>query len=235
VTRRADHYGGGLTIISRSPRSADRRVTAGHPPGPGAVIVSTAAGMWDQRSSMWDQRSSMWDQRTSTTTARGGPRSGPQGIPHPGRRCRHRGGPGPAGPLGHPGHGNAAHLDRPQAAGAQPAARLAARVGDLARTRSRMVVAADAERRRIERDLHDGAQARLVSLAMELGRAKARFADDPEAAKILIDQAHDEAKPPLPSCATWSGASTRRCSPTGGSTPLCPASPPSARSRSRSP
>ena len=71
------------------------------------------------------------------------------------------------------------------------------RVGDLERTRSRMVVAADSERRRIERDLHDGAQARLVSLAMELGRAKARFAEDPEGAKALIDQAHEEAKAAL--------------------------------------
>ncbi len=74
---------------------------------------------------------------------------------------------------------------------------LAARVGDLERSRSRLVVAADVERRRIERDLHDGAQARLVSVAMELGRAKARFADDPEGAKALVDQAHEEAKAAL--------------------------------------
>jgi len=74
---------------------------------------------------------------------------------------------------------------------------LTARVGALERSRSRMVDAADSERRRIERDLHDGAQARLVSLAMELGRAKARFADDPAAAKALVDQAHEEAKTAL--------------------------------------
>jgi signal transduction histidine kinase len=74
---------------------------------------------------------------------------------------------------------------------------MAARVGQLERTRSRMVVAADTERRRIERDLHDGAQARLVSLAMELGRAKARFDIDPEGAKSLVDQAHEEAKTAL--------------------------------------
>ena len=48
---------------------------------------------------------------------------------------------------------------------------LASRVGELERSRARMVGAADADRRRLERDLHDGAQARLVSLAMELGRA----------------------------------------------------------------
>jgi signal transduction histidine kinase len=74
---------------------------------------------------------------------------------------------------------------------------LEARVGVLEQSRSRMVVAADSERRRIERDLHDGAQARLVSLAMELGRAKARFDDDPEGAKALVDQAHEEAKAAL--------------------------------------
>jgi len=74
---------------------------------------------------------------------------------------------------------------------------LAARVGELERSRSRMVVAADADRRRIERDLHDGAQARLVSLAMELGRAKAHFDDDPERAKALVNQAHEDAKTAL--------------------------------------
>jgi signal transduction histidine kinase len=74
---------------------------------------------------------------------------------------------------------------------------LAARVGELERSRSRMVVAADADRRRIERDLHDGAQARLVSLAMELGRARAHFDDDPERAKALVSQAHEDAKTAL--------------------------------------
>ena len=75
--------------------------------------------------------------------------------------------------------------------------KLAARVEDLEQSRSRMVLVADSERRRIERDLHDGAQARLVSLAMELGRAKARFADDPEGARVLVEQAHEEAKAAL--------------------------------------
>jgi signal transduction histidine kinase len=74
---------------------------------------------------------------------------------------------------------------------------LAARVGELERSRSRMVAAADTDRRRIERDLHDGAQARLVSLAMELGRAKAHFDDDPEGAKALVTQAHENAKTAL--------------------------------------
>jgi signal transduction histidine kinase len=71
------------------------------------------------------------------------------------------------------------------------------RISELERSRARVVDAAEAERRRIERDLHDGAQQRLVSLAMNLGRAKARFADDPEAARAIIDQAHTEAKEAL--------------------------------------
>ncbi|MGH3198149.1 MAG: histidine kinase, partial [Streptosporangiaceae bacterium] len=74
---------------------------------------------------------------------------------------------------------------------------LAARVVELETSRERVVDAAEAERRRIERDLHDGAQQRLVALAMELGRAKAKFADDPDAARELVDQAHTQAKEAL--------------------------------------
>jgi len=74
---------------------------------------------------------------------------------------------------------------------------LAARVTELERSRERVVDAAEAERRRIERDLHDGAQQRLVALAMELGRAQAKFGDDPEAARALVGQAHDQAKAAL--------------------------------------
>jgi signal transduction histidine kinase len=71
------------------------------------------------------------------------------------------------------------------------------RIGELELSRARAVGSAEAERRRIERDLHDGAQQRLVSLAMNLGRARARFADDPEGARAIIDQAHAEAKEAL--------------------------------------
>ena len=78
-----------------------------------------------------------------------------------------------------------------------PPADLAARVTELEISRERVVDAAEAERRRIERDLHDGAQQRLVALAMELGRAKAKFGDDPEGARLLLDQAHIEAKAAL--------------------------------------
>jgi signal transduction histidine kinase len=76
-------------------------------------------------------------------------------------------------------------------------AELKARVTELEVSRERVVDAAEAERRRIERDLHDGAQQRLVAVAMELGRAKAKFADDVDAAAALVDQAHAEAKAAL--------------------------------------
>src|ERR1700722_9697251 len=78
-----------------------------------------------------------------------------------------------------------------------PPSDLAARVSELEISRERVVDAAEGERRRIERDLHDGAQQRLVSLAMELGRAQAKFADDPEGARVLVDQAHAQAKEAL--------------------------------------
>jgi signal transduction histidine kinase len=78
-----------------------------------------------------------------------------------------------------------------------PPSDLAARVAELEDSRERVVDEAEAERRRIERDLHDGAQQRLVALAMELGRAKAKFADDVDAAQVLVDQAHAHAKEAL--------------------------------------
>jgi signal transduction histidine kinase len=70
---------------------------------------------------------------------------------------------------------------------------LAMRVEALAHSRAEAVAATDAERRRIERDLHDGAQQRLVSLAMNLGMARARLTDAPQPARDAIEQAHDEA------------------------------------------
>jgi signal transduction histidine kinase len=59
-------------------------------------------------------------------------------------------------------------------------------------SRSGLVAEADAERRRIERDLHDGVQARLVSLAMNLGLARATRTDLPEDALTIIGEAQDE-------------------------------------------
>jgi signal transduction histidine kinase len=71
---------------------------------------------------------------------------------------------------------------------------LAARVEQLTETRAGAVDAAAAELHRIERDLHDGAQARLVALAMDLGMAEDRFDRDPESARELIGEAREEAK-----------------------------------------
>ncbi len=69
---------------------------------------------------------------------------------------------------------------------------LTARVDELTRTRRGVLDVQSAELRRIERDLHDGAQARLVALTMQLGRAEARLDDQPETAQ-LIRQAREEA------------------------------------------
>ena len=70
---------------------------------------------------------------------------------------------------------------------------LTAQVSDLEDARSRIIAAGDAERRRIERDLHDGAQQRLVALALTLRMAEGRAqSGDPEAVE-LIKNAGDEA------------------------------------------
>jgi signal transduction histidine kinase len=68
------------------------------------------------------------------------------------------------------------------------------RVEVLTETRAGAVDAAAAELERIERDLHDGAQARLVALAMDLGMAEERFDRDPAGARELVEKARDEAK-----------------------------------------
>jgi signal transduction histidine kinase len=68
------------------------------------------------------------------------------------------------------------------------------RVADLASSRSRSMSAADQDRRRLERDLHDGAQQRIVSLAMTLGLAQQKLATNPEQGARLVGEAHEEAK-----------------------------------------
>ena len=70
-------------------------------------------------------------------------------------------------------------------------AQLRARLDELRASRARLVQAGDAERRRLERDLHDGAQARLVALSLLLRSARRRAGADPELA-ALLDRAHDE-------------------------------------------
>jgi signal transduction histidine kinase len=64
-------------------------------------------------------------------------------------------------------------------------AELRARIEDLRASRTRIVEAGDAERRRLERDLHDGAQSRLVALAMKLRMARRRAEGRPDVTAIL--------------------------------------------------
>ncbi|GAA4301677.1 sensor histidine kinase [Streptomyces venetus] len=75
--------------------------------------------------------------------------------------------------------------------------RLASRVVELESDRGVVVDTAAADLRRIERDLHDGAQARLVGLAMDLGLAKEKLREDPQAAARMVDEAHGEVKTAL--------------------------------------
>jgi signal transduction histidine kinase len=67
------------------------------------------------------------------------------------------------------------------------------RIGELTRTRAAAVDAQAMELRRIERDLHDGAQARMVAVTMDLGLAREKLDSDPEAARSLVESAHAEA------------------------------------------
>lgn len=78
--------------------------------------------------------------------------------------------------------------------GASETSRLAQRVQELDARRTAAVNTADAERRRIERDLHDGAQQRLIAIAMELGEARNDLAQSPERAADRLAHAHEETK-----------------------------------------
>ncbi|MFC6022470.1 sensor histidine kinase [Plantactinospora solaniradicis] len=72
-------------------------------------------------------------------------------------------------------------------------ARLRTELVEVSRSRARLVDAFEAERRRIERDLHDGAQQRLVSLTLQLGLARVEIpADSPGA--VAVADAHEQAK-----------------------------------------
>ena len=68
---------------------------------------------------------------------------------------------------------------------------LSRRVDELSRTRRGALDVQASELRRIERDLHDGAQARLVALSMKLGRAEERYRDDAETAALLREARED--------------------------------------------
>ncbi|WP_156225270.1 sensor histidine kinase [Pseudactinotalea suaedae] len=73
-------------------------------------------------------------------------------------------------------------------------AELTQRAETATQRRHEAMRAAEVERTRIERDLHDGVQPRLVSVGMTLGMARSKLASDPEAAAALIDEAHTSTK-----------------------------------------
>ncbi|GGZ20229.1 histidine kinase [Streptomyces inusitatus] len=88
-----------------------------------------------------------------------------------------------------------ANADRAMVRGLlSPSDELERRVAELESDRGVVVDTAAADLRRIERDLHDGAQARLVALAMGLGLAKEKLLEDPETAAAMVDEAHGEVK-----------------------------------------
>jgi signal transduction histidine kinase len=72
-----------------------------------------------------------------------------------------------------------------------------ARLAELTQSRARIVDAYEAERRRMERDLHDGVQQRLTALILTIGLAEMELTDGPRPASTLIERAHREAKQAL--------------------------------------
>ncbi|MEA2177449.1 MAG: hypothetical protein QOG77_746 [Solirubrobacteraceae bacterium] len=71
-------------------------------------------------------------------------------------------------------------------------AELRARLEDLSESRAKLIETSLAERQRLERDLHDGAQQRLVALSLQVHVARAKITSDPEAAGAILDRARDE-------------------------------------------
>jgi signal transduction histidine kinase len=76
-------------------------------------------------------------------------------------------------------------------------AELRARVDELQESRANIIAFGLAERRRLERDLHDGAQQRLVALSLQVNLARAKLQDDPATAATLLDSARDELRQAL--------------------------------------
>ncbi len=80
----------------------------------------------------------------------------------------------------------------------EPDPELTAKVVDARSAQARIIAAADAERRRIERDLHDGAQQRLVALSLKLGMARKRLGEDADGTALrLVDEAQEESRAAL--------------------------------------
>jgi signal transduction histidine kinase len=81
--------------------------------------------------------------------------------------------------------------------GARGSSALTARIAKLETTRAGAIDVQESELRRIERDLHDGAQARLVALGMSLGMAEQQLSEDPERARALLAEARAGAETAL--------------------------------------
>ncbi|MFE3688057.1 sensor domain-containing protein [Streptomyces sp. NPDC059095] len=116
--------------------------------------------------------------------------------------------------------------------GPSRAQRLQQRVDSLADSRTDLIEAVDAERRRIERDLHDGTQQRLVSLAVNLGLAMATRTDLSGGAGEVPRRLILRRRRRSPNSTTWCAGCTRRYSKTAGWTRRCPVWPPGYRYRS---
>ncbi|MEK8174762.1 histidine kinase dimerization/phosphoacceptor domain-containing protein [Streptomyces sp. M19] len=113
-------------------------------------------------------------------------------------------------------------------------AQLTDRIERLTATRSDAVDAGNAEIRRIERDLHDGAQARLVAMGMTLATAAHLVDRDPRPYAPCWRRYGSPPARSWTNCANSCAASTRRCSPTAASATPCARWPWTARCRPRS-
>jgi signal transduction histidine kinase len=87
---------------------------------------------------------------------------------------------------------------------------------ELQASRSRLVQATDAERRRIERDLHDGTQQRLISIAMSLGLLETKLPAEAAAAKPILRETRDALAQALAELRELTHAAIPRCSPSVG-------------------
>lgn len=103
----------------------------------------------------------------------------------------------------------------------------------LTASRARVVAASDASRRRIERDLHDGVQQRLVALQLDLRLAETLVTDRSSNSPNSWCMSARASTTPSRTCSRWPGASTRPSSPKAAWGPPCapwPAAPPSPSS-----
>ena len=110
-------------------------------------------------------------------------------------------------------------------------ARLGEQLDELTASRMRLITAQDEERRRIERNLHDGIQQSVVALIASLGLARQRLQRD-ELRPSSSSSCRTRRARCSPTCASWPTASTRRSSPTAGSWRPWSRGPPGSRSPS---